>query len=98
MKMKMIVVFVDADMVSEVERLFEECDVPGYSEIPNVLGKGATGRKLGTRAFPGSSTLYLAVIDETCEEPLKMRLQDLRDGHDPIQGIKVYSLNTEELI
>ncbi len=98
MRMKMIVVFVDAENMSDVERLFEECDVPGYSEIPNVLGKGATGKKLGTRAFPGSSTLYLAVIDETCEQPLKERLRDLHDEEGPIEGIKVYSLNTEELI
>ncbi len=98
MKLKMIVVFVDADSMSQVERLFEECDVPGYSEIPNVLGKGETGKKFGTRAFPGSSTLLLTVIDETCEEPLKMKLQELRDTEDPIESIKVYSLDTEELI
>ena len=78
--MKMIMMFVDADHAADVERLFEECDVTGYSEIANVSGKGTTGKKLGNRAFPGSSTLYVAALDDECEGPLRARPRGRSQG------------------
>lgn len=96
--MKMIVMFVDADHAADVERLFEECDVPGYSEIPNVSGKGATGKKFGNRAFPGSSTLYVAALDDECEGPLHEKLRELRETRGPEEGLKVFTLNAKEVV
>jgi len=96
--MKMVMMIVDADHDEDIERLFEECDVPGYSEIPNVLGKGTTGRKLGSRAFPGSSTLYFAALEDHCIERLKEELTALRDARGPKEGLKAFVLDTEELL
>ena len=96
--MKLVILFVDADHAADVERLFEACDVPGYSEIPNIFGRGETGRKLGTRAFPGSSTLYLVAVDASCEAPLANELRALRDARGPNEGLKAFALETEELL
>ena len=98
MNRTLMVIFVDAAHTEDIERLLEECEVPGYSEIPTVLGKGATGRKLGTRAFPGSSSIYLAAVDDTCREPLVQRLENLREEHGEAEGLKVFALNTEEVL
>ena len=98
MKTAMMLVFVDADHARDVERLFEDCAVPGYTEIPNVLGKGATGRKLGNRAFPGSSTLFVVAVDESCRTGLEVRLRALRETRGPDEGLKVFLLNAEELL
>ena len=96
--MKMVMMIVDSDHAAEIERLCEECDVPGYSKIPNVLGKGTTGRKQGSRAFPGSSTLYFAALEEDCIEPLKEKLEALRDARGSEEGLKAFIMNTEELL
>lgn len=96
--MKMIVMFVDSDHAADVERLFEECDVPGYSEIPNVSGRGASGKKFGNRAFPGSSTLYVAAVDDACEIPLRDKLNALRASRGPHEGLRVYSLDAKEVV
>ncbi len=93
-----MIIFVDADHAPDIERLLEDCDVPGYSEIPTVLGKGATGRKLGTRAFPGSSTVYLVAINDDCRQPLTERLHELRARGGPAEGLKVFALDTEEVL
>jgi len=96
--MKLVMMIADTAYAAEVEQLLEECDIPGFTEIPNVLGKGATGKKFGSRAFPGSSTMYLAALDDHCMEPLQERLHALRDTHGPGGGLKAYTINTEELL
>jgi len=96
--MKMVMMIVDSDHAKDIELMFEDCDVPGYSKIPDILGKGATGKKQGSRAFPGSSTLYFAALEEHCIEPLRAHLKSLRDTRGPEEGLKAFLLDTEELI
>lgn len=96
--MTALMIFVDADRARDVERLLEVRDLPGYTEIPNVLGKGRTGRKLGTRAFPGSTTLYFTVAPRPEGEGLVRALRELRDSRGPAEGLKVYAFNSEELL
>ena len=96
--MKLVMLIADTAYATEVEQLLEECGVPGFTEIHNVLGKGATGKKFGSRAFPGSSTMYLAALDEHCMAPLQEKLKVLRDTHGPEGGLKAYTMNTEELL
>jgi hypothetical protein len=98
MNRALMIIFVDAEHASDIEQLLEDCEVPGYTEIPTVLGKGATGRKLGTRAFPGSSTVYLVAVDDTCREPLAQRLRALRDERGPAEGLKVFAVDSEEVL
>ena len=96
--MKMVMMIVDSDHAEEIEQMCKECDVPGYSKIPDVLGMGTTGKKQGSRAFPGSSTLYFAALNDDCLEPLKQKLTALRDAHGTEEGLKAFVMNTEELI
>jgi len=96
--MKLLLVFVDADHADDVERLLEQADVPGFSEFPNVLGKGKTGRKLGNRAFPGSSTLYFVALPDGECHGLCTELRKLRDTKGPEEGLKAYILDTMEVM
>ena len=96
--MKLVMMIADTAYAAEVEQLLEECGAPGFTELPNVLGKGTTGKKFGSRAFPGSSTMYLAALNEDCMEPLQERLTALRDAHGPEGGLKAYTMNAEELL
>ncbi len=96
--MKLVMIIADTAYAEQVELLLEDCGAPGFSEIPNVLGKGTTGKKFGSRAFPGSSTMYLAALDEHCMAPLQEKLKILRDTHGPDGGLKAYNMSTEELL
>ena len=98
MNRTLMIIFVDTSHAVDIERLLEDCEVPGYSEIPTVLGKGATGRKLGTRAFPGSSTCFMAAMSDACAADLAVRLEALRDARGTEEGLKLYSVGAEELI
>jgi len=98
MNRRMMIVFVDASRADDVREILEACDPLGYSELAGVLGKGLTGRKLGTRAFPGASTCFMAAMTEECAADLTRRLEALRDARGAEEGLKLYSMGTEELI
>jgi hypothetical protein len=96
--MKLVMVFVDAAHAADVGRVLEAEPLPGYSEFTSVLGKGATGRKLGTRAFPGSSTLFVTVVPTKECRTLVDRLARTREARFPNEGLKVYAFDAEELL
>lgn len=96
--MKLVMIFVDSHHAADVEALLEEAGLPGYSEFPTVLGKGQSGRKLGTRAFPGSSTLYLAAVQAERAEALVSELGQLRNARGPEEGLKVYAIDATEML
>ena len=96
--MKLFIIIVDSDHREDVQALLDQCGLPGYTEIPTVLGKGETGRKLGNRAFPGSSTLFFAAVDDDCAARLPGELRRLRDERGREEGLKVYAMETEELL
>ena len=98
MKQKLFFIFVDADRATDVGRLLDDCELPGYTEITGVLGKGATGKKFGSRAFPGSSTLYLAAVDPECEQRLAEKLKSLQATRDSHEGLKAYAIEMEGLL
>jgi len=96
--MKMVLMIVDAGHADDIKRLLQECDVPGYSELPEVIGKGSTGKKLGSRAFPGSSTLFMVALEELCVAQLKGELEKLRALRGSAEGLKAFSFDVEEMI
>lgn len=96
--MKMLLIFVDADHAPDVAALLETSGVMGWSEIPQVLGKGSTGRKMGTRAFPGSSTLFFAAVPVEEAVRLTAEVRRLMEERGPEEGIRVYALDTVEVL
>jgi hypothetical protein len=96
--MKLLMVFVDSDHEDDVKRSLDEASVPGCTEFPSVFGKGVTGRKMGTRAFPGSSTLFLTAVDRAEVASLVRGLEHLKNERFTEEALKVYALDTEELL
>ena len=96
--MKLLMIFVDGAHADDVQTLLEEGEAAGFSRFPNITGKGTTGRKLGTRAFPGSSELFVTVIDEHRCTPFVSRLEELRNERGAHEGLKVYCMEANELL
>jgi hypothetical protein len=96
--MKVLLIFVDADHAADVQRLLEVSNVAGYSEFPNVLGKGMAGIKRGNRAFPGTSTLYFVALPEGDCAGLCDGLRKLRGTKGPEEGLKAYIMDTTEVL
>jgi len=60
--MKLILILVPSECLEGMQEVIEQHDIHAYTEIPRVLGSGSSGRKLGTRAFPGSSSMLMVVV------------------------------------
>jgi nitrogen regulatory protein PII len=78
--MRMLMIIVESRHKEMVEAALSEHRVLGYTEIPTVYGAGSTGPRLGSRAFPETSSIIftvaeaekvdeiVAAIDESCAE------------------------------
>lgn len=62
--MKLLMLIVDGDRKEEVEVLLGRAGVTGFTEIPGVVGRGETGLKLGSGAFPKTSAVIFTFVDD----------------------------------
>lgn len=96
--MKLLMIMVDSNHQEDVGRILDAHNVQGYTELPNVLGKGVSGRKFGNRAFPGSNTLYFTVVDGTICKTLCAELQALDEKSGPEEGLTAFILDAEKVV
>jgi hypothetical protein len=68
--MQMLMIVCQSDHVERLEAALSERHVLGYTEIPTVYGMGKTGPRLGSRAFPETSSIIFTVIEEGKVEEL----------------------------
>jgi hypothetical protein len=59
--MKLVMILYAGPTPLRVESLLDRHRAVGYSEFRNVRGSGLSGRRAGTRAWPGESSLFLTV-------------------------------------
>ena len=83
---RMLVVVSPAERSSQVLALLEEHGVHAFTEIPEVAGSGKSGRHLGTRAFPGASSLIFTFLPETKAAELAAALRELGATFSPAEG------------
>lgn len=60
--MKMLIVVYSGSNPNRISSLLDSHHAGGYTEFRNAHGVGATGRREGSRAWPGESTLFFSVI------------------------------------
>ncbi|HEX9166870.1 MAG TPA: hypothetical protein VF862_13235 [Gemmatimonadales bacterium] len=60
--MKLLLVIYSGSTPGRVTDLLDRLPVEGYTEIDRAHGAGRTGRRLGTRAWPGESTVLFTLV------------------------------------
>ena len=60
--MKMLIVVYSGSNPHRISSLLDDHQAGGYTEFRNAHGAGATGRREGSRAWPGESTLFFSVV------------------------------------
>ncbi len=93
--MKMLLIICPEERQEEVRELIAKHEVHSYSEIPNVLGEGKTGKHLGTHTWPGKSVLIFTVLDPAKKEELVNALKVYHDGLYESEGLRVFALPVE---
>jgi len=74
--MKLLMLIVPSEQRDQIESALASRDVLGYTEIAGVFGRGQTGLRLGSRAFPDTSSLILTLVEEDRIDPLLAALTE----------------------
>lgn len=77
--MKMLMVVYSGPAPQRVATLLDRHHAGGYTEFQNAHGTGNTGRREGSRAWPGESTLFVSVVPEPTSDEIVSVLRALRD-------------------
>jgi len=79
--MKMLYLVTDSEYEPHCLNMMKEKGVTGYTVIPEVVGVGRSGVKMGSRVHPGASMMILSVVsDEAAPGLLECIRGCLRDG------------------
>ena len=60
--MKMMMIVYSGSSPQRISSLLAAHHAGGYTEFRNAHGAGSTGRRDGSRAWPGDSTLFVSVL------------------------------------
>jgi len=63
----------------QVEGILDEIGAPGYSEGPNLVGRGSRGRHFDNQVWPGATGEIFTAIETDQAEALMQRLRALDD-------------------
>ena len=77
--MKMLMVVYSGPTPQRVATVLDHHHAGGYTEFDNAHGAGNTGRREGSRAWPGESTLFVSVVPEPTSDEIVSTLRALRD-------------------
>ncbi len=95
---QMLMILCAEERVEELVALLERYDVAGFTELQGLQGAGSTGKHLGTRAYPGTVSMFLTVGSgeeiARVAEGLGEFAKDCRPG----QGLRAYALQASQVV
>ena len=68
--MKLLMIIVESEYKEELEVLMNRHQILGYTEIPQAHGRGESGLRMGSRAFPKTSSIFFTVIPAEAVTPV----------------------------
>lgn len=96
--MKTLMIVYSGPDVRSIEHLLDEHEAGGYTVVGPAHGSGRTGRREGTRAWPGESTVLMSVVPDERVEALSAALVAARSALAPSDRLHVLVLPTDSFI
>lgn len=95
----MLMILCSEERVDELlERLDAHPEVTGFTELRDLQGSGATGRHMGTRAFPGSVSMIFTVGEESAMRSLSEDLKEFAKGCRAGSGLRVFAMKAAQVV
>jgi hypothetical protein len=96
--MKMLMIICPEQRRGEIRDLIRRHEVHAFSELKDITGEGETGVRMGTRIWPGTSSLIFTVVPDGKNEELLMALKKCSTELYPGEGLRAFVLPVEEAI
>jgi hypothetical protein len=93
--MTMLVVIYGGPRPGLVPEVFDQHGVTGWTELAEGHGAGRTGRREGTRAWPGESRVFFSVADDAVVPAVTSALRDHAVAAVPGERLHVAELPVE---
>jgi len=77
--MKLVMIITESQYKEELEVLLAKHDITGFTEIPKVHGRGESGLRMGSGAYPKTSTVILTAVPKAKMEELRHDIECLCD-------------------
>ena len=94
--MKLLMIVYSGPSPDRITGFFETHQVQGWTELDHAHGAGASGRREGTRAWPGESSLFFTVVEQPRCEELKASLRAEQDRLEGGERLHVVTLPVED--
>ena len=96
--MKLLMIICPAERRKQLADIVEKHGVHSFTELPEVIGEGATGKRFGSNIWPGKSTLMFTVAPDDKVAELVETLKECRKNLFPDEGMKAFVLPAEEAL
>lgn len=93
--LRMMLIVVDSTARDEVEVLLRKAGAPGFTELAAAAGLGATGFRLGSGAYPATSTVLMTVVDAEAEANVRVALAGFEEGEG--RRVRAYAWSVDEV-
>ncbi len=93
--MKMLVVIYGGPRPELVPDVFDRNGVTGWTQLAGGHGAGRTGRREGTRAWPGESQVYFSVANDAIVTTVMAALREQAASAVPGERLHVAELPVE---
>ncbi len=94
--MKMIMIVCPEDRGEEIRSQISAHEVHAYTELKNVTGEGATGKKLGNSLWPEKSIIVFTVVSDDRKDGLLKDLRACSESLYPGEGMRIFVLPVDE--
>jgi len=95
---KLLVIFCTGTCDDKLRKLVEEHGVHAYTEVPDLMGSGVTGKHFGVRAFPGASAMIIMAVDAAKAQEVMAAVAEFSKHCLPEQGVRAIMLPVEGMV
>jgi hypothetical protein len=91
----MMVIVYGGPRTDLVPALLNQHQVRGWTQLSNAHGAGQTGRREGSRAWPGQSLVYFSIVEDAVVARLSAALREKKADAAPGERIHLATLPVE---
>ena len=96
--MKLLLILCSSERIEEVLEIIDSHEVHTFTQLDGLRGSGATGRHLGTRAFPGSVSMLFTAVPEPKAVELVAALRAFSQECSEGEGVRVFEMDVNAAI
>lgn len=96
--MKLLMIMAPTECLEDLQNLVKSHDVQSYTELPNLLGAGASGGHMGTRAFPGTSSIFMTIVEAPVAEKIAESIRSYCEQPETCNQVRVFAMPAEQLV